>query len=75
MKKYIIILFMLIVYNQAFAQELLATQEVSIPDSIKMQELRSFSSDMNISKEDSCWTYNILHPEKKGGCHFNCVMS
>ena len=56
---------MLIAYNQAFAQEQFATQEVSIPDSIKMQELRSFSSDMNISKEDSCLTYNILHPEKR----------
>ncbi|MDN5554173.1 energy transducer TonB [Prevotella sp.] len=64
MKKYIILLFMLIAYNQAFAQELFATQEVSIPDSIKIQELRSFSSDVNISKEDSCRTYNILHPEK-----------
>ena len=56
---------MLIAYNQAFAQEQLATQEVSIPDSIKMQELRSFRFDMNISKEDSCLTYNILHPEKR----------
>lgn len=65
MKKYIILLFMLIAYNQAFAQEQITTQEVSIPDSIKMQELRSFSSDINISKEDSCQTYNILHPEKK----------
>ncbi len=55
---------MLIAYNQAFAQEQFATQEVSIPDSIKIQELRSFSSDMNVSKEDSCRTYNILHPEK-----------
>ena len=65
MKKYIILLFMLIAYNQTFAQEQFVTQEVSIPDSIKMQELRSFSSDMNIYKEDSCRTYNILHPEKK----------
>ena len=56
---------MLIAYNQAFAQEQFATQEVSIPDSIKMQELRSFSSDINISKEDSCLTYNILHPERR----------
>ena len=55
---------MLIAYNQTYAQEQLATQEVSIPDSIKIQELRSFSSDINISKEDSCRTYNILHPEK-----------
>ncbi len=65
MKKYIILLFMLIAYNQTFAQEQFVTQEVSIPDSIKMQELRSFSSDIQISKEDSCRTFNILHPEKR----------
>jgi hypothetical protein len=64
MKKYIIILLMLIAYHQTYAQEQLATQGVSIPDSIKIQELRSFSSDIDISKEDSCQTYNILHPEK-----------
>ena len=56
MKKYIILLFMLIAYDQMFAQEYITTQEISIPDSIKIQELRSFSSDINISKEDSCYT-------------------
>ncbi len=56
---------MLIAYDQMFAQEYITTQEISIPDSIKIQELRSFSSDINISKEDSCYTYNILHPERR----------
>lgn len=64
MKKYIIVLLMLIQYYQTFAQKSIVIKDVAIPDSIGMQEIRSFNLGEPIVKGERCPTYNLLYPDK-----------
>jgi hypothetical protein len=62
-KKYIILLFMLIAYNQAFAKQFVI-KDVHVPDSIRIKEYCSYDMDEPISKDDILPTYNLLYPTK-----------
>lgn len=64
MKKYIIVLLMLIQYYQTFVQKSIVIKDVAIPDSIGMQEIRSFNLGEPIVKGERCPTYNLLYPNK-----------
>jgi len=62
-KTYIILLFMLIAYNHAFAKQFVI-KDVHVPDSIRIKEYCSYDMDEPISKDDILPTYNLLYPTK-----------
>ena len=63
MRKYIILLFILIACGQAFAKQFVI-KDVHVPYSIRIKEYSSYDMDKPISKDDILPTYNLLYPTK-----------